>query len=271
MTRIPGTSTPLPERATSRAPETAARHRRGRPLWTALLGFALGGFFDGILLHQILQWHHLLSLVPGMADLRLQVLWDGYFHALMYLLAAVALWGLWRAPVRDGTWAMLGLLACGFGAWHVVDAVLSHWLLGLHRIRLDTARPLAWDLGWMVGFGLLPMALGWWLWRRPQGGPPPSGPALAMLALAVLGTGAWAARPPPDQPFTTVVFAPGTDAEAALRAAGLGQVERVWSDPSGVAVLRLGDGDSAWRLYRHGAILVSGAGVPAGCLNWSRA
>ncbi|WP_223252480.1 DUF2243 domain-containing protein [Paracoccus mutanolyticus] len=32
-------------------------------------------FFDGILLHQILQWHHLLSLVPGMADLRLQVLW----------------------------------------------------------------------------------------------------------------------------------------------------------------------------------------------------
>ena len=60
-------------------------------------------------------------------------------------------------------------------------------------------------------------------------------------------------------------------AEAALRAAGLGQVERVWSDPSGVAVLRLGDGDSAWRLYRHGAILVSGAGVPAGCLNWSRA
>jgi Predicted membrane protein len=25
------------------------------------LGFGLGGFFDGILLHQILQWHHLLS------------------------------------------------------------------------------------------------------------------------------------------------------------------------------------------------------------------
>ena len=47
------------------------------------LGFALGGFFDGVLLHQILQWHHLLSLVPGMDDLRLQILWDGYFHAAM--------------------------------------------------------------------------------------------------------------------------------------------------------------------------------------------
>src|SRR5687768_8252330 len=36
--------------------------------WGAVLGFALGGFFDGILLHQILQWHHLLSLVPGIDD-----------------------------------------------------------------------------------------------------------------------------------------------------------------------------------------------------------
>ena len=29
-----------------------------------VLGFSLGGFFDGILLHQVLQWHHLFSLVP---------------------------------------------------------------------------------------------------------------------------------------------------------------------------------------------------------------
>ena len=74
--------------------------------WTwagAILGFALGGFFDGILLHQILQWHHLLSLVPGMADLRLQVLWDGYFHALMYLLAAVALFLVLTSRSRRAT------------------------------------------------------------------------------------------------------------------------------------------------------------------------
>ncbi|WP_426000432.1 DUF2243 domain-containing protein [Caulobacter sp. DWR1-3-2b1] len=30
-----------------------------------MLAVALCGFFDGILLDQILQWHHLLSLVPG--------------------------------------------------------------------------------------------------------------------------------------------------------------------------------------------------------------
>lgn len=65
--------------------------------WATVLGFALGGFFDGILLHQILQWHHLLSLVSGLSDIRLQILWDGYFHALMYVIAALGLWGLWHA------------------------------------------------------------------------------------------------------------------------------------------------------------------------------
>ncbi|MPT21635.1 MAG: DUF2243 domain-containing protein, partial [Starkeya sp.] len=81
------------------------------PRWGAVLGFALGGFFDGILLHQILQWHHLLSLVPGMDDLRLQVLWDGYFHALMYGLAALALVGLWRAHRRGARAAVTTLAA----------------------------------------------------------------------------------------------------------------------------------------------------------------
>jgi hypothetical protein len=28
------------------------------------LGLGLGGFFDGIVLHQVLQWHHMVSLVP---------------------------------------------------------------------------------------------------------------------------------------------------------------------------------------------------------------
>ena len=69
--------------------------------YALLLGVALGGFFDGILLHQILQWHHLLSLIPAVTDLRTQVLWDGYFHLFMYVLAMVGLWGLWRARRRQ--------------------------------------------------------------------------------------------------------------------------------------------------------------------------
>ena len=37
--------------------------------WPGLwVGLSLGGFFDGILLHQILQWHHLLSGVDAVKD-----------------------------------------------------------------------------------------------------------------------------------------------------------------------------------------------------------
>ena len=54
------------------------------------LGFAFGAFFDGILLHQVLQWHHLLSLVQGdlYRDIRMQILADGLFHAAAYLRPA---------------------------------------------------------------------------------------------------------------------------------------------------------------------------------------
>jgi hypothetical protein len=72
----------------------------GRPAVAAgVLGFALGGFFDGILLHQVLQWHHFLSLVPGEAlrDIRAQILADGLFHVAVYAVAALGLWPLWRA------------------------------------------------------------------------------------------------------------------------------------------------------------------------------
>ncbi len=239
--------------------------------WTALLGFALGGFFDGILLHQILQWHHLLSLVPGMEDLRLQILWDGWFHALMYALAALALIGLWRGRgSAAGTNPTLGALLAGFGGWHVADAILSHWLLGIHRIKLDSAAPLAWDLGWFAALGLGPILLGWMIARRPvQGGPPPA-VTVALLAAVGLGAGVWAAQPPADQPVTTIVLAPGVDPEAALDRAGFAQADLIWSDPlSQVAVARLNGGDP-WRLYLAGALLVSGSGVPAGCFNWAR-
>jgi uncharacterized membrane protein len=57
------------------------------------IGFALAGFLDGILLHQILQWHSLLSSLQGeiYQDIRFRMLTDGLFHAAMYGVALVGL------------------------------------------------------------------------------------------------------------------------------------------------------------------------------------
>ena len=245
--------------------------------WGIVLGFALGGFFDGILLHQILQWHHLLSLVPGLQDMRLQVLWDGYFHALMYAIAAVGLWGLWRAH-RDvgGGWGsqLLGALLVGFGIWHVVDGLLSHWVLGIHRIKLDSSNPLLWDLLWLVVFGVLALLVGMWLVRREgKGRMAHRGSTLAVLLVAGLTAvaGGWAMRSPPNQAFTTVVFRSGASPEHVLFALAAADARLVWTDPAmGVVVVEVHP-ERRWQFYRNGALLVSGSGVPVGCFNWSGA
>jgi uncharacterized membrane protein len=243
--------------------------------WGVVLGVALGGFFDGILLHQILQWHHLLSLVPGMTDIRTQVLWDGYFHALMYVIAAAGLWGLWRAHRATGEGRdrrLGGALLVGFGLWHVADSLLSHWLIGIHRIRVDSPNPLAWDLVWFVVFGVVPLVAGWWV-MRGGGQRAGAGSTLALLVLTgvTLGAGAWALRPPAGQPLTAVVFRPGlapAQVEGVLAAM---DAAVVWADPAmGVVVVDMAPG-RRWALYARGAVLVSGTGVPAGCFAWSRA
>jgi uncharacterized membrane protein len=244
--------------------------------WAGLiLGFALGGFFDGILLHQILQWHHLLSLVPGVDGLARQVLYDGLFHALMYLVAAWGLWLLWRSR-RDFARPQAGRLVLtdaliGFGVWNIIDAALAHWVLGIHRIRLDSANPLLWDLIWFVAFGVLPLALGLLWRRRTRGGAGTIGgrPAALGLALAALVGGALAAQPPADTRTAMVVFRPGfTDGEAlgAIQRAGGGLL---WTS-GGVWAVAWRDRPNAAGLYAHGALLVSNSLPGGGCLAWSR-
>ncbi|GAA5235845.1 DUF2243 domain-containing protein [Verticiella sediminum] len=246
---------------------------RGQRLAIFLIGFALSGFFDGILLHQILEWHHLLSGIDRVAaDLRLQIAADGFFHAAMYL---VLTWGLAllvrHRHARALPWrAVLGTALYGFAAWHALDALLSHWILGIHRIRMDTANPLAWDLAWLAVFGLGPFLLGRWLLRTASGHPPGPGRGHATLALIALAATAAALNVQPlfgRAPTTlTVVMAPGksfADAGAVLDAAG---ARLLWMDRSGGAyVVRAEGGISLMALLRSGAMYASGAGAVGGC------
>lgn len=231
--------------------------------WGAgLTGFALAGFFDGVLLHQILQWHHLLSGVdgPGLADLRTQVLADGLFHAAMYAIGAGGLALLWRgrrAPA-DGR-AIAGWGLTGFAAWHIADAVLAHWIFGLHRIRMDSAAPLLWDIGWLIPFGIAPLIAGVLLLRGPlqRGGRTPAR-ALTIAICAAAGASLW----PQEGPV--VALFPRGDAHRAFAAIAAADARVVWADASqGVWVIAAPKGGAA--LYAHGAQFVSGTVLPAGC------
>jgi uncharacterized membrane protein len=165
-----------------------------------ILGIAFSAFFDGILLHQVLQWHHLLSLAQGelFRDVRVQILADGLFHVASYLLAAGGLLLLWhgrRTAPADRiifAWAVLG-----FAAWQFADIILVHWAVGLHRTRIGVSALLLWDIGWLVAFGMVPLVAGLWLLRNPpRGGDRIGRSSQLMIGLAVVFAGAISALPP---------------------------------------------------------------------------
>lgn len=248
--------------------------RRSRQLVLAglALGFAFGGFFDGIVLHQILQWHHLLSgLEDARRDIRTLIMADGLFHLLMYVIAATGLWLLWRSRTELGDRHLLSNLATGFGLWHVVDGVLSHWIIGLHRIRMDVENPLFWDLLWLGVFGLVPLAVGWWL-RRTRGTGRQRSTTLPTLAILVVGAGLLAALPPSSSSTAVVLFRAGiseADVLAAIQAVD-GRV--IWADTSRqLWAIDASTGGSTSKLYLHGAVWVSSTLLPAGCLAWTKA
>lgn len=248
-----------------------------------LLGIALGGFFDGILLHQILQWHHLFSAVAPsgtLLDLRFQILADGVFHLLHYVVALAGLAFLWsgrKTLQAAGGRRLAGWALVGFGGWHAFDAVVSHWLLQIHRIRMDVDNPLFWDLAWLFPFGILPLVAGVWLLRsRPgdtSGGAPGGRFTAASLAFAALVAGPVAAVPPAgalDNDMTLAVFRPGASFSDVVAAADAVDGRLVWTDENrGVWLIAPGPGANVSRLYRHGAWLVSRGPVAVGCLSWT--
>lgn len=94
------------------------------------------------------------------------------FHVLMYVTTVIGLWLLWGTkkefPASGGDRRLFACALIGFGAWHVLDGVLSHWILGIHRIRTDVDNPLFWDVLWLGVFGVVPLVLGWFMRRGSQ-------------------------------------------------------------------------------------------------------
>jgi uncharacterized membrane protein len=139
-----------------------------------LLGIGMGGFLDGIALHQIFQWHNMLSSVVPAVDLvsaKVNMFWDGLFHALTWVTTAIGLVTLFRAGRRtDVPWSgrvLAGAMLAGWGLFNFVEGLIDHQLLGLHHVR-PGATELAWDLGFLAS-GVLFMFAGWSLARRRLG------------------------------------------------------------------------------------------------------
>jgi len=131
-----------------------------------LLGTGMGGFVDGIALHQILQWHNMLSSVRPPTDLvsmKYNMVWDGLFHAFTWIMVGLGVWRLWVAGKRpDVAWSartFVGSLLLGWGLFNFVEGMIDHQILGLHHVH-PGAGQLTWDLGFLA-FGVIEIVAGW--------------------------------------------------------------------------------------------------------------
>ncbi|MFC0134318.1 DUF2243 domain-containing protein [Massilia eurypsychrophila] len=124
------------------------------------LGLGLGGFFDGIVLHQILQWHHMLTSAGYPADsvetLKVNTFWDGMFHASTYIFVAIGLAVLWRAARRPHLpWSgkmLAGSMLMGFGIFNVVEGIVNHHILQIHHVNetVPANQWIYWDGGFLL-------------------------------------------------------------------------------------------------------------------------
>ena len=138
-----------------------------------VLGVGLGGFVDGIVLHQILQWHHMVTepFPPdSVRNLQLNTVGDGLFHAFAWCMTAIGLALLWRASMRADVLrsgrVLVGALAIGWGLFNLVEGIVDHHLLGIHHVRSGPDQ-LAWDLAFLA-FGAVLVAGGIVLGRSPS-------------------------------------------------------------------------------------------------------
>jgi uncharacterized membrane protein len=133
-----------------------------------VIGLGLGGFIDGIVFHQVLQWHHLLTdtgdhPIDTVAGLEANTLADGLFHLATWALVAAGIMltvRAWQRRELAPPWRThLGLVLAGWGVFNVAEGLVDHQLLGIHHVRDDIGAPLGWDLGFLA-FGLLLVACG---------------------------------------------------------------------------------------------------------------
>jgi uncharacterized membrane protein len=144
-----------------------------------VLGIGLGGLLDGIVLHQVLQWHHMASAVdpPTTVEaLHRNTLADGLFHAVAWVATLAGVLLLWRAfglaRGRPSWGVLVGGLLVGFASFNLVEGVVDHLILGIHHVREGPDAAL-YDAAFLIGSALV-FVIGSAVLRRGIAGRPPA-------------------------------------------------------------------------------------------------
>lgn len=130
-----------------------------------VIGLGLGGFVDGIALHQIAQWHNMGSAIlppVTMEAMRINMRWDGYFHLGTLAVTLMGVMWLWRDGFSHVAMphlsAFIGQLILGWGVFNLIEGLIDHQILGIHHVKDLPAHVPLYD--WVfLGVGGLGMIL----------------------------------------------------------------------------------------------------------------
>ncbi len=133
----------------------------------------MGGFVDGILFHQILQLHNMLSNVVlrnSLENEQINMFWDGLFHALTWTVTGAGIVLLWNTARRTGAVpgpaAFWGAVLLGWGLFNLVEGTIDHEILGVHHVY-QNGNHFLWDAVFLLA-GLVFCGVGVSLVRRER-------------------------------------------------------------------------------------------------------
>ena len=129
-----------------------------------VIGIGMGGFLDGIVFHQLLQTHNMLSAKyppTSVVNLEINMFWDGMFHLMTWTVTAIGIAMLWRTmQKREAFWSnrgLVGAMAVGWGLFNLVEGIINHHILHLHHVR-EVEDHLFWDLTFLASGAVLVIA-----------------------------------------------------------------------------------------------------------------
>lgn len=138
-----------------------------------LLGIGMGGFIDGIVFHQILQLHNMLSAKYSpntVINIELNMVWDGIFHLGTWLTTAAGISLIWREVTRRTepvtTRRFLGSIIAGWGLFNLVEGSIDHHLLHVHHV-VERYGESSWDFAFLLS-GVIFLLLGAILMREQE-------------------------------------------------------------------------------------------------------
>jgi uncharacterized membrane protein len=137
------------------------------------IGIGMGGFVDGIVLHQIMEWHNMgSSVVPPttMDGMRQNMIWDGEFHAAVWVITLIGVYLLFRdarrGAVLPSVGAFTGQLLLGWGIFNLVEGIVDHHILNIHHVRDVPIHVPIYDWLFLIVAGIGFVLAGWALSRE---------------------------------------------------------------------------------------------------------